>query len=368
MRARLTAPRASTRASRAARSAPSTSARETIVWHLQRTVGNRAVSRMVRQPIQRLIITGNLDQDPEYEKVKRFMVEVKGVPNRTAVPGDVIQITTTDPNEVLYILQHGGQPERNKPGTVMGWSPEQLLGILKTMGFDPSKHKGDIQLLSCYSAFTLTNKGADRSFAQRFATLLRDPNNNYTGSVWGVSGSLNPLHVRGPEVAITATHLWQGDPTYLRMQQIDTLRTKYSEHFYVIEDYIDGEQEKTAGEWKKTLEGYVDSAIWAADVAQHVVDNLADFGTYQNKVKNWRNRLIDTLRATLPFVDDKKTDNVSPNNIQNKDQLKKVIETNHSLVNEFETILREYHEARKGQGYEQGITDSLFKPLEMVRF
>ena len=108
------------------------------------------------------------------------------------------------------------------------------------MGFDPAKHKGDIQLLSCYSAFTLTGKEADQSFAQRFARLLRNQDNNYTGTVWGVSGSLNPLHVSKPGVSITTTHLWQSDPTYNRMKEIDTLLVGVSAPFYDIEDYIEG--------------------------------------------------------------------------------------------------------------------------------
>jgi len=363
-------PEASAESRRAARSAPIVGARQPLYRHLQQTIGNQAVSRMVRQPIQRLIITRDLDSDIEYEKVKRFLVEVKSVPDYTAAPGDAVKITETNPNELLYILQHGGQPQHKQPGTVMGWTPEQLLEILQKMGFEPAKHKGDIQLLSCFSAFTLTDKGPDQSFAQRFATLLRNENNKYTGAVWGVTGSLNPRHVGAPKVPITATHLWQSDPTYIRMKEIDGLRTNFSELFYVIEDYIEGDaQEKVPGAWKDTLRKFVDAGLWTIDVADHTTDNLVDVPLYQGRVKDWRNRLADALKATFPFVTNKQTDNVSPNNLQDKDQLRKVIETNRNLSVEFEAIMQGYSEARQEQKYEPGIgVDALYKPLAMVRF
>ena len=371
MRARLTRDVAGEEASHVARRTASAGQhqRRSIVHHLQRTIGNRAVSGMVRPSIQRLIITKDLDKDVEYEKVKRFLVEVMSVADRTAAPGEGVKITETDPNELLYILQHGGQPQRKQPGTVMGWSPEQLLEILKTMGFEPAKHKGDIQLLSCYSAFTLTDKPADQSFAQRFATLLRNKDNNYSGSVWGVSGSLNPRYVGPPKTPITAKHLWQSDPTYIRMQEIDTLRTSYSEPFYVIEDYIEGtETEQKPGEWKNTLRKYVDEALWAVNVADHAIDGLAELPACQEKFKEWRNRQVDALRATLAIVTDGQTDNLSPNDLADKEPLREAIETNRNLIVDFEAILQGYREAREEQGYEFGLTGALFKPLAMVRF
>jgi hypothetical protein len=314
--------------------------------------------------IQRIIITNNLQDDVEYAKVKRFLVEKAGADDYVVAPGDKVKITTTNPEEPIYILQHGGAPTMSALGTIMHWSPEELLKILKTMGFDPAAHTGKIQLLSCHSAFSLTDRSGEESFAHRFQQLLEKE--GYKGKVFGVSGSLNPIGIGKPNEAIEVQHLWQGDPIHTMMKEIDTMRGTHRESLYVIQDYISGDADEPDNAWKPPLRAFIVSAMDSIEICNRMLKSLGEFKSFPAALKSWKKNLADTINRVLAIITT--SGNLKASQLPNRTSLNQEIEKLIGSLDEFENIMMQYVEKRKEQGYHLGITGALFKPLQFEEF
>lgn len=315
--------------------------------------------------IQRLIITSNLDTDVEYAKVKRFMVEKWGAEDRTAEPGQQVNISEKNPNEPLFILQHGGQPGRNTPGTIMGWDPDKLLEILKNMGFDPAKHTGQIHLMSCFSGLNMPGKKTDESFAARFSQLLKQK--GYQGKVAGVTGSLNPLGMGGPNELIKENNLWQGDPVFTLMQEIDAVRLRHNtETLYLIQDYITGDKPEPDKSWKTMLLTFLKEALDAVEVCDQAVGLLGGFEQYRVLLDKWRDQFYEAVLALNKLW--ATSGDMKASELENKDDLNDALGAASSALSGFEDLMHGYASERLKQGYRKGVTGGLFKRLEMVEY
>lgn len=93
-----------------------------------------------------------------------------------SVPG--LPLAQLGTNESLHVVVHG-----DGKGKVEGMNASEFLDYLIAQGFDGTKHRGAIRLISCFSG---TPTKGDTTFAESFASVLRE--HEFTNAVIGFNG------------------------------------------------------------------------------------------------------------------------------------------------------------------------------------
>jgi hypothetical protein len=344
---------------------------------LHEHAGNGVMSRMLAAPsrpvLQRLIISGDLDEDDQYAKVHRFLVEKQGAANTTAQLGQPLALTSTNPAEPVYIILHGGQPAIDPesgaitPGTVIHFDPEQLVSKLADMGFSPAEHTGDVYLYSCHSAYTLTAK--DLSYAARLAETLKSL--KYQGKVHGVTGSVNPLDVPRSG-AINVQHLSQSDPTYARLKEMG-LVLSLTPGLSDLRDELDPLDDEDGGEslqpvdWKPTLHALANRSMTAIAICNHAIGELDDgYKEISAALGEWREILDGTVAAVIDvFRRHPRTLLVAQLGEEDRETILAAL--NLILDEPLEAITQQYVKAAKQKGHTMKLL-GFYKPLELRTF